>query len=431
MIRGEIVSWGYVDLTDWIPIDSDIDLRGYGSALRILKSTLVAYTVGGAELSKAEIGILDLVSKTKTVKYKFDTLLGTSFIRFYDKATGRYKTIGGWSGGWGIYETESPCGNNVIMYVIDDVANIDVKCMPYTSDNGSIGFCFYDSKTNYIYCGGDYCGRRIYRLNADGSYESDWTSYYMSGDVCDALALIPATETDLYLLEYRNAPYVFYATVDVLDRWKSTQYIENMFTMRGTNATKRIIGYSAWSANKKYFCGDVGSLVYTQDFVNWVEIPVPTYVTKLYGIYLGKLVLFDTTLLSTSSTIYIYDSNTLQQEASISINDASIHFERSTDPPFFIAIDPNNRRFKVRALTYNNMIPMLQYDPSNGVRVIDILTGKPVSGFKINVYYSRFMYPINIQPMRDPDFVLTPSDYTPLPSPPSQDRTVANMWITV
>ncbi len=414
---GETVSWGYVDLTDWIPVDSDTYLGGYGSTLRILKSTLIAYTIGGSDLQKAELGIIDLVSKTKTVKYKFDTLLGTYFIRFYDKTSGKYKTIGG----WGMAGTGAPCGNNGNIYVIDSDGNIDVKCMPYSNYYGNVGICFYDSKTNYIYCGGDACGRRIYRLKPDGSYDSDWSASNMQSG-CGVVALIPATETDLYLLESTTSQYAYKATVDVLNNWKSTQYIENAFTQLTINTNKMIVGWTIALVNKKYFVisGDVAQ--YTQDFVNFNTVTVPY--SAVHGIYLDRLILSD------SNKIYIYNPTTFTTEATISITDSVVSQDRTSDPPFFITIDTTNRRFKVRALTYNNMIPMIQYDPVNGVRVIDILTGNPAI-FKINVFYSRFLYPINIQPMRDPDFVLEPSGFTPLPNPPSSDRTVANMWISL
>jgi hypothetical protein len=244
---------------------------------------------------------------------------------------------------------------------------------------------------------------------------------------CGVLALIPATETDLYLLESSTSQYVYKATVDVLDKWKSTDYIEDAFTQLTINTSTSIVAWAVALVNKKYFIIKGSVAQYTQDFVNWSSVPVPSRSSVLQGIYLGRLILHD----AVSSNIYVVNPVSLRSEATISITDSILKPDRSFDPPFFISVDTTNRRFKVRALTYNNMIPMIQYDPSNGVRVIDILTGNPISGFKINVYYSRFVYPINIQPLRNPDIVLTPSDYIPLPNPPSADRTVANMWLTL
>ena len=429
------MSWGYVDLTDWIPVDSDVSLAGYdsgyGTTLRMLKSTLVAYTVGGADQQNAELGIIDLVSKTKTVKYKFSTQLGTSFIRFYDKASGKYKTIGG----WGMAGTGAPCGNNGSIYVIDDAGNIDVKCMPYSNTDGNVGICFYDTKTNYIYCGGDTCGKRIYRLKPDGSYDSDWSAKNMQS-VCGTVILIPATETDLYLVESEtfrptNPPHSYHATVDVLDKWKSTDYIEDAFTELTITSSLPVYMVADWAVavvDFDYHLIRDGEGWRTDDFETWYTVPLPSLTAVLQGVYLGRLVLLDWD----ANKIYICSPGTIYTQATISIPDSTLVPGRSFDPPFFISVDTTNRRFKIRALTYNNMVPMIQYDVNAGkVRVVDILTGNPVSGFKIKVYYSRFVYPPNIQPMRFPDFELTPSDYVTLPNPPTADRPVANMWLTL
>jgi len=423
------VSWSIVDLTPWIPADSDTYLSktGYGSSLRILRSGLIVYTVGGRDLQNAELGIINLIQKTKTVKYKFDTLLGTGHIRFYDRQKGKYITIGG----WGMAGTGAPCGNNGNIYVVDQDGNITVQCMPYTNVNGNVGFCFYDTKTNYIYCGQDGGATGLYRLKPDGSFDKFWGSKYPGGATY-MKQFIPINENKVIYIScgLETTQYLGEGMVSYLiESFGSTTYIEDGLTSL-TPPNIEPIYWDNVLVSKKYYKTFKQKLYVTTDFQTFDVLLSPSTTTfELVNHYIGRLIIFD----DANKQITVYNPATNTVEATLSITDADyIRQDRDNDPPFIILVNTSAGTFKVSALAYNGQVPMIQFDPTtNKVRVIDVLTGNVLSGFKIKVFYSRFIYPVNFEPMRDPDYTLTPSDWTSLPNPPDSTRINANLYLAL
>jgi len=427
------VSWSIVDISNWITIDSDVYVASdmYGSTLRILRSGLIAYAVGGSDLKNAELGILDLTKNTKTVKYKFDTTLGTGHIRFYDKTKGKIVTLGGWGLAPTSTGTQAPCSNVGNLYIIDQDGNITVQCMPQNNVNGNIGFCFYDTKTNYIYCGQSNGATGLYRLNPDGSYNDFWQSSQTGGGGYNKL-FIPLDENNIIYASVGNGAtqYLGKGTVSYLiDSWKSKTNVEDGLTSL-TPPNIEVVGWDSVIVSKTYYKTFGQALYSTTDFQTFNTVLSPsTTAFNLNGHYLGRLVIFD----NANKQITIYNPATNQVEATLSITDADwIRLDRDSDLPYFIAVDTANKRFKVKALAYNNQVPMIQFDSStNMVRVIDVLSGNVLSGFKIKVFYSRFVYPNKFEPMRDPDYTLTPSDWTSLPNPPDATRINANLYLTL
>jgi len=423
------VSWSIVDLTPWIPADSDTYLSktGYGSSLRILRSGLIVYTVGGRDLQNAELGIINLIQKTKTVKYKFDTLLGTGHIRFYDRQKGKIITIGG----WGMAGTGAPCGNNGNLYIIDQDGNITVQCMPYNNVSGNVGFCFYDAKTNYIYCGQSNGATGLYKLNPDGSYNDFWQSSQTGGGAYSKLFIIVDESNVIYASAGNGATqFLGKGTVSYLiDSWKSKTYVEDGLTSL-TPPNIEVVGWDSVIVSKTYYKTFGQKLYSTTDFQTFNTVLSPT-TTSFYivGQYLGRVVIFD----NANKQITIYNPATNTVEATLSITDADwINQDRDRDLPYFPVVNTSARTFKLKALAYNGQVPMIQFDPTtNKVRVIDVLTGNVLSGFKIKVFYSRFIYPGNFEPMRDPDYTLTPNDWTSLPSSPDSTRINANLYLAL
>jgi len=419
------VSWSIVDLTPWIPADSDtyIATDCYGATMRILRSGLIAYVVGGSDLRAAELGILDLIQKTKTVKYKFDTSLGQHHIRFYDKTKGKIITLAG----WGMAGTGAPCGNNGNLYIIDQDGNITVQCMPLNNVSGNVGFCFYDSKTNFIYCGQIHGSSGLYKLNADGSYNDRWDSRYTGGGPY-VKQFIPIDENNIVYASNGAGATQFLGkgTVSYLiESWKSKAYVEDDLTSI-TPPSIEVMDWESAIVGKTYYRTYAQKLYSTIDFQTFNVVLSPTTTSfTLAGPYLGRLVIYD----EANKQITIYDPATNTIEATLTFTGDKFG---TKDLPYFIVLDVTNRQFKVQALAYNGQIPLIQFNTStNMVRVIDVLTGNVISGFKIKVFYSRFMYPVNFEPMRDPDYTLTPSDWTSLPNPPDSTRINANLYLTL
>ena len=423
------MSWSIVDISNWISIDSDTYIASdmYGSTLRILRSGLIAYTVGGSDLKNAELGILDLIKNTKTVKYKFDTTLGTGHIRLYDRQKGKVITLGG----WGMAGSGAPCGNNGSLYIIDQDGNITVQCMPQGNTSGNVGFCFYDTKTGYIYCGQSNGATGLYKLNPDGSYNDFWQSSQTGGGAYNKL-FIPLDENNIIYASVGNGAtqYLGKGTVSYLiDSWKSKQYVEDGLTSL-TPPNIEVMGWDSVIISKTYYKTFGQKLYSTTDFQTFNTVLSPSTTSfYLVGQYLERIVIFD----NANKQITIYNPATNQVEATLSITDADmINQDRGEDPPYFIVVNSSAKTFKVKALAYNGQVPMIQYDPStNMVRVIDVLSGNVLSGFKIKVYYSRFMYPNRFEPMRDPDYTLAPSDWASLPNPPDATRINANLYLTL
>jgi hypothetical protein len=396
----------------------------YGSTLRILRSGLIAYTVGGSDVQPGELGIIDLVSKTKTVKYVFDTLLGTGLIRFYDKSKGKIITLGG----WGMAGSGAPCGINGNVYVIDENGNVEVKCMPLTNTSGNVGWCFADSKTGYIYCGQSNGATGIYRLNMDGSYNDRWSSNTAGGGSYTKL-FIPLDEDNVVYASVGNGATQYFGkgtTSYLFDSWKSTTYVENGLTQLATPSIE-VVGWDAVVVNKEYYKTFNKNLYVTQDFTSFTS--VLSNIGVIIGKYLNRIIVFN----NVSKQINIVNPVEKTVEETITIADADfINQDRCADLPYFIVVNTASRTFKVKALAYNDQIPMIEFSPTdNKIRVIDILTGNTLSGFKVKVFYSRFIYPISLEPMRDPDHVLTPSDWTGLPNPPDSTRVNANLYLTL
>jgi hypothetical protein len=423
------VSWSIVDVSNWIQVDSDtfVGPSMYGSTLRILRSGLVAYSVCGNELQNVEVGILDLIKQAKTVKYKFDTLLGTGHIRLYDKTKGKIVTIGG----WGMAGTTAPCGNNGNVYIIDQDGNITVQCMPLNNVNGNVGFCFYDAETNFIYCGQMHGATGLYKLNPDGSYNDYWQSSQTGGGAY-VKQFIPIDETNIVYASSGNGAtqYIGKGTVSYLiESWKSKTYVEDGLTSL-TPPSIEVVGWDSVITSKTYYKTFGQKLYSTTDFQTFNTVLSPS-TTSFYivGQYLGRIVIFD----NANKQITIYNPATNQVEATLTITDADwINQDRDSDLPYFPVVNTSARTFKIKVLAYNSQIPLIQFDPTaNKVRVIDVLTGNVLSGFKIKVFYSRFIYPVNFEPMRDPDYTLTPSDWTSLPNPPDSTRINANLYLTL
>jgi hypothetical protein len=396
----------------------------YGSTLRILRSGLIAYTVGGSDVQPAELGIIDLVSKTKTVKYIFDTLLGTGFIRFYDKSKGKMVTLGG----WGMAGSGAPCGSNGNVYVIDEDGNVTVQCMPLSNVSGNVGWCFMDSKTGYIYCGQTNGATGIYRLKTDGSYNDNWSSGTASGATYTKL-FTPIDENNVIYASIGNGATQYLgkgATSYLFDSWKSKTYVEDGLTQLATPNIE-VVGFDVVVVNKEYYKTFGGNLYVTQDFTTFTS--TLSNIGYIAGKYLGRVIVFN----NANKQINIVDPVQKTVEATLTITDADfINQDRCEDFPYFIVVNTSSRGFRVKALAYNDQIPMIEFNPTtNKIRVIDVLTGNVLSGFKVKVFYSRFVYPINLEPMRDPDHVLTPSDWTSLPSPPDATRVNANIYLEI
>jgi hypothetical protein len=423
------VSWSIVDVSNWIQLDSDTYVASsmYGSTLRILRSGLIAYSVCGNELQNVEVGILDLTQNAKTVKYKFDTLLGSGHLRIYDKMKGKIVTIGG----WGMAGAGAPCGNNGNIYIIDQDGNITVQCMPQSNVAGNVGFCFYDAKTNYIFCGQSNGATGIYRLNPDGSYNDFWQSSQVGGGAYNKLFIVIDESNIIYAsVGNGNTQYFAKGTVSYLfDSWKSMTYVEDGLTSL-TPPNIEVVGWDSVIISKTYYKTFGQKLYSTTDFQTFNTVLSPsTRSFYIVGQYLGRIVIFD----NANKQITIYNPATNQVEATLTITDADwINQDRDSDLPYFPVVNTSARAFKIKALAYNGQVPMIQFDPTaNRVRVIDVLTGNALSGFKIKLFYSRFIYPVNFEPMRDPDYTLTPSDWTSLPNPPDSTRINANLYLTL
>jgi hypothetical protein len=395
----------------------------YDPTVRMLRSGLIAYTVGGSDLQPAELGIIDLVSKTKNVKYMFDTSLGQHAIRFYDKDKGKMVMIGG----WGMAGSGAPCGNNGNVYVTNEDGNLTVKCMSLSNVSGNVGFCFMDSKTGYIYCGQIHGASGLYRLNLDGSYNDNWGSRYTNGGAY-VKQFIPIDENNIIYSSNGNGATQFLGsgtTSYLIESWKSRTYVEDGLTSL-TLPNIEAIDWDSAIVSKTYYRTYSNKLYSTTDFQTFNTVLSPSTASfTLAGSYLGRLVIYD----KANKQITIYDPVNNQIEATLSFTGNSFG---TKDLPYFIVVNATNRQFKVQALTYNDQIPLIQFDPStNKIRVIDVLTGNVLSGFKIKLFYSRFVYPVNFEPMRDPDYTLTPSDWTSLPNPPDATRVNANLYLTL
>jgi hypothetical protein len=419
------VSWSIVDLTPWITADSDTYIASdcYGANMRILRSGLIAYTVGGSDLQNAELGILDLIKQAKTVKYKFDTSLGQTHIRLYDRTKGKIVTLAG----WGMAGSGAPCGNYGNIYIIDQDGNITVQCMPQTNYYGNVGFCFYDAKTGYIYCGQMHGASGLYKLNPDGSFNDFWQSSQTGGGAY-VKQFIPLDENNIIYSSNGGGAtqYLGKGTVSYLfESWKSKTYVEDGLTSL-TPPGIEVLDWDSAIVGKTYYKTYQQKLYSTTDFQTFNTVLSPsTSSFALAGPYLGRLVIYD----ESNKQITIYNPASNQVEATLTFTGDKFG---TKDLPYFIVVDVTNRQFKVQALAYNGQIPLIQFDPStNRVRVIDVLTGNALSGFKIKLFYSRLIYPVNYEPARDPDYTLTPSDWTSLPNPPDSTRINANLHLTL
>lgn len=423
------MSWSLVDLTPWIPADSDTYIASdcYGATMRMLRSGLIAYSVGGSDLQNAELGLIDLTQETKTVKYKFDTTLGQHHIRFYDKTKGKVITLGGWGLAPTSTGTPAPCSNVGNIYIIDQDGNITVQCMSLNNVNGNVGFCFYDTKTNFIYCGQIHGASGLYKLNPDGSYNDYWQSSQAGGGAY-VKQFIPIDETNIVYASNGGGAtqYIGKGTVSYLiESWKSKTNVEDGLTSL-TPPSIEALDWESAIVTKTYYRTYAQKLYSTTDFQTFNTVLSPsTSSFTLAGPYLGRLVIYD----EANKQITIYNPATNNVEATLSFTGDKFG---TKDLPYFVVLDVTNRQFKVQALAYNSQIPLIQFDPTaNKVRVIDVLTGNVLSGFKIKVFYSRFIYPVNFEPMRDPDYTLTPSDWTSLPNPPDSTRINANLYLTL
>jgi hypothetical protein len=395
--------------------------------MRMLRSGLIAYSVGGSDLQNAELGLIDLTQETKTVKYKFDTTLGQHHIRFYDKTKGKVITLGGWGLAPTSTGTPAPCSNVGNIYIIDQDGNITVQCMSLNNVNGNVGFCFYDTKTNFIYCGQIHGASGLYKLNPDGSYNDYWQSSQAGGGAY-VKQFIPIDETNIVYASNGGGAtqYIGKGTVSYLiESWKSKTNVEDGLTSL-TPPSIEALDWESAIVTKTYYRTYAQKLYSTTDFQTFNTVLSPsTSSFTLAGPYLGRLVIYD----EANKQITIYNPATNNVEATLSFTGDKFG---TKDLPYFVVLDVTNRQFKVQALAYNSQIPLIQFDPTaNKVRVIDVLTGNVLSGFKIKVFYSRFIYPVNFEPMRDPDYTLTPSDWTSLPNPPDSTRINANLYLTL
>jgi hypothetical protein len=303
--------------------------------------------------------------------------------------------------------------------------------MPLNNVNGNVGYCFYDAKTNYIYCGQDGGATGLYRLKPDGSFDAFWGSSNPGGATY-MKQFIPITEDKVIFIScgLGTTQYLGEGTVSYLiENFGSTKNVEDGLTSLTPPNIEAIYEYNV-IVSKKYYRTFNQKLYVSADFQTFDVLLSPNTTSfDLINHYLGRLVIFD----SANKQITIYDPTANQVEATLNITDADIiRQDRDNDLPYLIVVDTANKRFKVKALAYNGQVPMIQFDPTtNMVRVIDVLTGNALSGFKIKLFYSRFIYPMNFEPMRDPDYVLTPSDWVSLPNPPDPVRVNANLYLTL
>jgi hypothetical protein len=395
--------------------------------MRMLRSGLIAYTVGGKDSQNAELGILDLIKQAKTVKYKFDTTIGQHHIRFYDKTKGKVITLGGWGLAPTSTGTPAPCSNVGNIYIIDQDGNITVQCMSLNNVNGNVGFCFYDAKTNFIYCGQIHGATGIYRLNPDGSFKDYWQSSQTGGGAY-VKQFIPIDETNIVYASNGGGATQFLGkgTVSYLfELWRSRSYVEDGLTSL-TPPSIEVVDWDCAIVSKTYYKTYNRALYSTTDFQTFSTVLSQSSSNLVItGVYLGRLVMFDLA----NNNIVIYNPATNQVEATLPFAGNKIGTD---DPPYFVVLDVANKQFKVQALAYNSQIPLIQFDPTaNRIRVIDALTGNVLTGFKVKVFYSRFIYPGEFEPMRDPDYTLTPSDWTSLPNPPDSTRINANLYLTL